>query len=357
VASDDRPARRGLRLSGLDLNIVASEVLAGSRGPVERLTLATDLEGAGPTVVAKRRSLEQWSFTNLATEAAALTAIEAAGLDIAPRLLAGSAEEGVLVMTDLGTRTVESVLFGGDADEAEAALVALARATAELHQVPDSLLPTPRPATWTIGEHAIRWDGLVETVNDLGFPGADPASADAAQVIDALSTPGEAHVLVHGDLTPGNAVMGTDGRCRLIDFEGASRQHLGLDACALRFPFAWYGRWALVPPAVQQAMEREYRSAIGRSPADVDVAMATGCAAMAVLRLQRLPVIDDPDQSFELARRRRVQILSTVSVASAAAAEAGLFPDLVTWFNQLSVAMRERWEECQLPPPVFPAFS
>ncbi len=65
-------------------------------------------------------------------------------------------------------------------------------------------------------------------------------------MVEALIRPGRFATFVHGDLTPNNAVIGADGRCRLVDFEGAGRPHLGIDACMLRFPFAWYGRWALV---------------------------------------------------------------------------------------------------------------
>ncbi len=44
-------------------------------------------------------------------------------------------------------------------------------------------------------------------------------------------------------------------------------------------------------------------------------------------------------------------------VAIDAATNAGLFPELVAWFTEVVEAMRSRWQEATLPPPLFPAFS
>jgi len=177
-------------------------------------------------------------------------------------------------------------------------------------------------------------------------------------VLDAIRAPDpDLAALVHGDLIPSNAVMGDDGRCRLIDFEGAIVQHVGIDACMIRFPFAWYGKWAVVPDDVCGAMESAYRAALPYDDATVDAAIALGCAAMSLVRLQRLPRIADASQAPDMAFRRRVQIVSTVEVTLDALARAALFPTLGSWLSDLADAMRERWDEARRPAPLYPAFA
>ncbi|MDQ4048875.1 MAG: aminoglycoside phosphotransferase family protein [Actinomycetota bacterium] len=342
---------------GTSVRVVARAVLADRRGRVERLSIEPRVDGVGSTVLVKSRRLRQWSVVSLATELAALGALEAVGGELSPRLLGWSEQAGLLVMTDVGQRTLEQVLAEGDAGEAETALIALASAVAAVHQVhlEHPLLTDHR--TWMIGTHGIEWEALAAGVKRLGFPSADRARPDAAAVVEALAHPGRSAAFVHGDITPDNAVIGGDGRCRLVDFEGAGRQHIGVDACMLRFPFAWYGRWAPVPASVQAAMEAAYRSGVDRSREEIDQAIALGCVAMTLLRLNRLALIDDDGQEPSQARRRRVQIVSTLEVAIDAATRTAMFPELVSWFADLVEDMRRRWQEAALRPPVFPAFA
>lgn len=195
-------------------------------------------------------------------------------------------------------------------------------------------------------------------VDQLGFPRISAeATADYRDLAHTVQRPGAWAAFVHGDLTPNNAVLGDDGVCRFVDFEGSGVQHVGLDMAMLRFPFAWYTRWAAVPASVQSAMEQAYRDALDQPPSYVDDAMAVGCLAMAALRLERLPRIADSTQPPDLARRRRVQIVDTVDVAVGAATHVGLYPDLVEWLCAMSDAVRARWPEARAEPPVYPAFG
>lgn len=171
-----------------------------------------------------------------------------------------------------------------------------------------------------------------------------------------IRAPKGATALVHGDLHPNNAVLDESGVCRLVDFEGAGYQHFGIDAAMLRFPFAWYGRWALVPEDVQQAMERAYRDALGRPDPSVDDAIAVGAMAMAAVRLERLPRIADSTQPAETALRRRTQIVSTIQVAAQSARQARRFSALSDWLTDLAEAMRHLWPEAREDPAVYPAF-
>ena len=112
-----------------------------------------------------------------------------------------------------------------------------------------------------------------------------------------------------------------------------------------------------VPAPVQATMEAAYRTHINRPAEDIDHAIAVGCMAMALARLSRLALIDDEQQTSSEARRRRVQIASTVDVAIEAATHAAAYPELVAWLRELASEMRRRWQEATLPPPVFPAFA
>lgn len=348
---------------GADAKQVAHiDQLAIERGLVARVHLSAALPGIGSSVIAKWRGGEgdvgEFAATNLATECVALDVVARSGVDVAARVLAGGAAIGALLLSDLGSRTVESVLFGGTAAEAEAALIALGTSAARLHRLHVDPAAFAGVATWTVATRESRWDELRECVRRLGFP---PVSAAAAAEYDELTqilrSPGPSATFVHGDLTPNNAVIGDDGVCRFVDFEGAGRQHVGHDMAMLRFPFAWYRRWAVVPASVQSTMEMAYRDEFGRPEQHVDEALAIGCLAMTALRLERLPRIADTTQPAELARRRRVQIANTVDVGVAAVTHLGAFPALTEWLAAMSVAIRTRWAEARGEPPIYPAFE
>ncbi len=190
-----------------------------------------------------------------------------------------------------------------------------------------------------------------------GLPSTAVATPDVEELLRALKSPGAAAAFVHGDLTPNNAMIVGDTTCRLIDFEGAAIQHIGNDLCMLRFPFAWYGRWATIPPSVQRSMEHAHRGASARSDAEIDAAIAIGCAAMAILRLQRLDRIADDEQPPAMKVRRRAQIVDTVDVAVAALTAVDALPDLARWLRSMGVAMQAAWVEASAPLWPYPAFA
>lgn len=343
--------------AGSPVRVIGSEELATGRGLVERLTCSDSIPGIGSTVIVKRRDLPGFDETNLATEAAALDLVDDVCFDVAPRLLGGGAEDGLIVMTDLGQQTLESVLFGADPATARAALLATGELLARLHAVPVDEVRFSGIPTWTLTSRDSEWALVHRSLHELGLPPVPRAAEHEQQLLAAtLASPGESTSMCHGDLTPNNVVVGADGRCRLIDFEGAGPQHVGVDLCMLRFPFAWYGRWALVPADARSAMEQAYRNSVDAPADDLDRRLAVGCMSMALLRLERLPRIADPDQALDVAFRRRVQIASTIEVTIETCAAAEEYPSLIAWLALLLDAIRERWAEASQPPPVFPAF-
>src|SRR2546426_10893369 len=124
----------------------------------------------------------------------------------------------------------------------------------------------------------------------------------------------------------------------------------------LRFPFAWYGRWAPVPPEVQGAMELAYRERLGWPASRVDDAIAVGSMAMTLLRLERITRIASHEQPAEMAFRRRTQIIATIGIALSAASQVGRFPALCDWLDRLAESMRGRWSEARQVAAPYPAF-
>lgn len=347
--------------TGLRLRVVAVERLAHLRGEVSRITVEPDLPNGRRTLVVKRRDPQSesgaFAATNLSTEERVLHLLFGGGFDIAPEVVAGGAASGVLVLNDVG-RPLEDSLFGEDAGNAEAALVSLAMATARLHRVPVNPAAFSDLCTWSIATRDDGWATVAEATADLGFPRpSERAYAEHSLLGAELRNPGAATALVHGDLGPNNAVLDAAGTCRLVDFEGSGPQHLGIDAAMLRFPFAWYGRWARMPPAVQATMEAAYRDELGWDSSAVDEAIAVGSMAMTLLRLERLPRMDTDEQPPEKAFRRRTQIVDTMTVALAAARHVDRFPALCEFLDALLASMRMRWEEASKTAATYPAFA
>jgi hypothetical protein len=205
------------------------------------------------------------------------------------------------------------------------------------------------------------WQVLMTEVARLGFPEPGAASSDVCLLLDAMADEGW-RTLTHGDLHPGNAIVCRDG-VRLIDFEGAGPRHAFLDAANFRLPFPAYGHWATIPDGVLKTIDDAYRTELSRTMprAEDDVeyekGMATGCAAWALLRLDRLGVIAADNQAPADALRRRTQIVQTVESCVATAGQTRSYPALMSWFNAVTDDMRKRWPEANEQPRQFPAFT
>ena len=348
--------------TGTRARVVRAETLAEARGLVQRLTFDVAIDGIGMTVITKQRDLgdgnDAYVPINLATERTALDLIRTAGANAGPVLIAGGEADGLIVMTDVGTDDVGSLLIGDDPGAAEDALVALARCTARLNRIRYAPGVFDGIDTWTIASRVPGWDDVDRACETLAFPRVSPAAdREHTELMVRLRTPGPSHGLIHGDLTPQNGVIGDDGVCRLVDFEGSCFHHTGIDAAMLRFPFAWYGKWAEMPDTVQQAMEDAYRDELGKPAHEVDHDIAAGCMGLVLLRLERIPRIADERQEPGLAMRRRSQIVSTIDTATAAAWAVDAFPALTSWLVDLADAMRERWPEARVKAPYYPVFA
>jgi Ser/Thr protein kinase RdoA (MazF antagonist) len=336
-------------LTGQDVRVVArSELGSSANAPVSRLTLDRSYDGIGRTVIAKGRRLvdDAWGSSGLRdNEQRALEHLRDTGL--APRLLAG-VPGGLLVMTDVGTPTVQELLFGDDPDAATRALVAMARLAGRLHRTVSANFTAAEEIPFL--DHPLDlWPEMARAVEELNFP--PPGAVELRELAAALQ---ETTTFTHGDFTPNNVVL-VDGQARMIDLEGAGRRHPGFDAACLRLPFPQYGHWAVLPSGVLEQMDRAYRSELDLDDSAYALLMATGCAAWAIVRTARLRTIASPGQDVNDCVRRRTQIVQTLE--SAAESSGTTYPVLSAWFEELAGATRLRWEEARLPPREFRAFS
>ena len=346
---------------GGNVRIVGATDLGGDWAPVRRLSLDN-----GSTVVVKTRREESGPWGGeaavLDNERRGFELVSGLGIDVAPRLLAADEELGIVVMTDVGTGpSVQDLLFGENAADATAGLVALARTTGVLHGASAGIEHQWQERATFLDRTFEFWPELRDAAADLDFPAPAGVSADLEALESDLADP-RFRVFVHGDLGPNNAVLAS-GRARLVDFEGSGFRHFALDAASLRLPFPAYGYWAVLPAGVIAAMDEAYRAELSRGWPDAlndevyQAGIATGCAAWAIIRAHRLPLIASSGQQPELALRRRTQIVQTLTSFAEIAVRAKRFEALAHWFLALAEEMRERWDEARQPPRVFRPFA
>jgi len=361
--------------------ILAEQPAGHAWAPVTRLTLDRALPDGGTRVIVKTRRVDGEGHggpAHLRREHAGLRL--AAAADVAPRVLGFDDAAGVLALTDLGPwPTLESVLLGDDGAAARDALVELGRAVGRLHAA--TLLAGPRTGAETACDvplDALAGGAAAETACDVpldalagwaaveaacdahGFPDARVARDDVTALHARLTAPPIAG-LVHADLNPTNALVTPDG-VKLVDFEGATRGHLGWDAAFLRYPFPTYSaHWATLPDDVTRDAERAYRARLAPAlppgaAAQLDDVLATGAAAVLVLRAQRLAKLADDAQPPRERWRRRAQLVHQLDVYAELAAHP--LPALGAWFVRLARALSARWPDATTPPPaLFPAFG
>jgi hypothetical protein len=345
--------------------IVAEEAVGHAWAPVTRVMLDRALPDGGSSVIVKTRRVEgdgHGGPAHLRREHAGLCL--AASAHVAPRVLGFDDVAGVLVVTDLGrSPTVEAVLLGDDEAAASRAMVELGRTVGRLHAATLRVAQhgmTAEAACDVLIDPAVDWASIEALCDAHGFPDARVARDDIAALQARLARPAPFLGLVHTDLNPGNALV-TPGGVKLVDFEGATYGHLGFDAAFLHYPFPTYStHWGTLPDTVVREADRAYRAALAPALppgalARYDDMLATGAAAVLVLRVQRLAKLVDPAQPPAERWRRRAQLVQQIRVFEQLAARP--LPVLGAWFTRLARAMTDRWLDATTPPPPpFPAF-
>jgi Ser/Thr protein kinase RdoA (MazF antagonist) len=284
-AAESRAAEALLtRAWGERVEIQAAERI-WNRAHVVRLRLAE-----GRSVVLKRRRSRDLGHRTrgFEVELATLEYLNAMPTPVAPRLLAGDAEAGVLIVEDLGLRAslADSLLFGGRG-QACGDLVAYARALGALH-------------AWSLGRggelaelRARRAPGAANRpgwLDDIEL-GQEAFLAVAAGLgLDVLGVASEIdeilptlraspHGLVHGDACPDN-VQPDDGGCRIFDFETSGWGPLVLDAAYLQAPFPSCWCFASLPGEATIPALEAYRTCLEAAGVDLGPEWEAAVTAM-----------------------------------------------------------------------------
>jgi hypothetical protein len=345
-------------------------------GWLARLAVSGWAEGDS-VVVKTQRPADHWRQTDTTVrEHAALVFLAELSCNAGPRLLAADHALGIVVLEDLGSGpAVEDVLIGADRRAATEAVIAHARVLAEMQaatrgraasfyrRVLDPKITSRQDRVCVqVMPFRRRWEGLrAEVVALPGLPSLDAAESDLGAICEWLDDPGPMLALSNGDFMPQNSRIDTGG-VRLLDFEGASFQHLLLDAVQLRIPYAAAPCWGRLPRDVTRLAEDTYRSTlIPTCPAIGDdqlygTGMATAAAAWAVVRMTRLTTVDrDGAQLQPFGWSDRGQLLDLLRTAIVAAADEDTLPRLRAWLEQTVAALERRWPGVP-EQPHYPAF-
>ncbi len=343
--------------------------------------IVESVDGAGPSsVIVKLRRPEthvRYAPELRHNERAALEFLTSIAGTSGPRLFAAGDEAGILIMEDLGTGpALEDLLVGDDASAAERGLMAFAAALGRLHgdtaghaaeyyQLRSRLGPVDsifdRISIVGIGiERA--WNQLREIVADRPYlPASKAVSSDIDELLRVLAEPGPYLALSNGDVSPANCRL-TSGNVRFIDFEHAAFRHALLDATALRFPFPAVACWSQLPEDMGRRSEDAYRREFGRRcPVVLDDeiyahGLTAACAAWTIVRMVRLPKLENADAPHPMGFSRRGQLLDNIDTVVNCAQQSGSFSSLATWLTDVDDAMRGRWPHIATTQPFYPAF-
>jgi hypothetical protein len=154
-------------------------------------------------------------------------------------------------------------------------------------------------------EHA--WRQLQEIVAMRpSLPTPHAVDADITELLHVLSEPGPYLAFSNGDTCPANCLL-SDDTLRFLDFEHASFRQALLDVAALRA----CGCWSPLPEDVDRKAEDAYRKEMAGSCPDIlDHAsyahrLTVACAAWTIVRMVRLPKLEQIDEPHPMGFSRR----------------------------------------------------
>jgi hypothetical protein len=290
------------------------------------------------------------------TEIAALRFVEAIGLDIAPRVLAGDAALAVLVLEDLHPRVpLPGVLIDGDPVVGMDGLVdfchalgSLGAATAGLDASFEApVVPSPEDLDLD------PWKDTVRSVEAFGVPATEGVNKDIAAMFEELSHPAGFLAMSNGDAGTNNFLVapGLDGK--LIDFEFARFRHALMDAVHIHVQSP---QWITLPDP--RPLEEAYRRALAAavSEADDDVwfhrGLTAACLSYALVRLRRLEKV----ASRRPGELSRLQLVATLESAARVSEERGALRELGGWYATVAAALRRAWADTDVDLSSLPPF-
>jgi len=319
--------------------------------------------------VAEART-ERW---RLGTELAALQFLsDDLALTIAPRVIAADVSAGFLVLEDLVPRiALDRLICRHGAAAHRERLAVFARTLGELGAATAGRAEPYRarctapgfqsPTTDARRRFATLWDRGHQDAAALGAPVSGPVASELSAALDELISPGPFLALSNGDAESNNILVHESGPAdaRLIDFEAAGYGHALLDAVALHVPGP---RWISVGDPAEGGLAEEYRRALARGVPQAQedrlygFGLSAACASWALLRLQRLAVLDERAPGDH----SRLQLVETLEAAARTGAAHHALPQLTGWLRRAAEALRRRWPDTDLEltgPTGFPPYT
>ncbi|MGH7664600.1 MAG: phosphotransferase family protein [Gemmatimonadaceae bacterium] len=356
------------RQFGAGASVGVSELIrTGPRHVVSRVEVRTR-RVVPLTVIVKRmlhdhdRGFTEWAALDLigASRAAA----------IAPRILGGDADCGVLVLEDFGRAlSVDDLLRTGTVAACSAALRSLATGYARLHSATvhlterfdeiRAMLPHPptEPERRTEARRLLAGTGKIGAwFAAVGVDVPEGLGECIGRVAHTYAEPAGFLVLTHGDPAPGNTHISPAG-ARILDFEYAACRHAYYDITA-------WNVLCPLPAAVVGAMRRDYRAALagGNSAPRDDSVERRAWAAMTAFRALSMLTWIDPDilhsdQPWVDAWTRRAAVLSALERTREAATGVSGLSALALGTHTLGARLEALWPEITDKLPPFAVYS
>ncbi|NUP51143.1 MAG: hypothetical protein HOW97_28105 [Catenulispora sp.] len=277
---------------------------------------------------------------------------------ITPRVIGADLAAGFLVLEDLAPRVALDQLICRDGVAAHRERLAVfARALGELGAATWGRAEAYRARCLAIssvnptvdGRFTSLWDQAHDTAALLGTPVTGRVASELTAALDELSAPGPFLALSNGDAEANNILVHESGPAdaRLIDFEAAHYGHALLDGVCLHVPGP---RWLSVGDPAANGLADRYRQALSRGIPEAQedrlygFALGAACTSWALLRLQRLPVLD----ARAPGDHSRLQLIETLEATARTAEAHHTLPHLSGWLRSTATALRRRWPDADV---------
>jgi len=357
------------------------QMLGGALGRPVRVTgseriepwsvLRCQLEGAAPRSVIVKWVREHPDGLRVdprqaATEHAALEFLAGIRFAAAPRPMASNLAAGVLILEDLAPRRALADHIREDGAEAMGdGLLAFARAMGELGAATvgraaayEIIRAQYGPVDRLVGRErglGPLWPEARRRLEALGLGVPDRVARELDAVVETLLEPGPFLVFSNGDPQANNFLVG-EGGGRLIDFEFADFRHALIGAVWMHVPGP---AWLTVAHPRATEFEAGFRQALaaGVPEAEDDAlfgfGLAATCLAEACDRFGRFASLD----ARAPGDTSRVQMISTLEAAAAAARRHRALPQLAGWADRVGAWLRSRWPDADVDLAGYPPYA
>jgi hypothetical protein len=299
----------------------------------------------------------------LATERAALEFLTEIGFRQIPRLIAADSE--VLILEDTYGIALADRLRAQGPDGLENELMGFARALGELGAVTagreaqyDRIRRGCGPHGGPTGNLAVpdlAWPAVRQHLADLGLDMSSAAEREQAEIAETFAAPGPFSVFTNGDPHPNNYLVGRE-HGHLIDFELAGFVHALSFSVWMHVPDP---AWITAGQSLSSGLEQAFRAALspGVPEAEDDrqfgYGVAACCIAWAQTRLVRFELLDKRPPGD----RSRLQMVTTLELAAAAARGHRALPALAGWAERTGAWLLRRWPDAKADLSTYRAFT